>query len=217
MTSETNQILEAKFAAAPVVPLIEASDPTVAVATAKALQAGGLDVIEVVLRTDAALDCMEAIIAETSDIIVGAGTILTAEDAKAAVTRGAQFIVCPGLVDAVVNFCKANDLPVFPGTMTPGEVQQAHNLGLGTVKFFPAKLAGGVPMLKALSSVFRNMRFMPTGGVSAENLGEFLAVPSVIACGGSWLTPKAAIDAGDYDAITKLAREAVALARASRP
>tara|TARA_R110001606_G_scaffold88649_1_gene199575 strand:+ start:238 stop:891 length:654 start_codon:yes stop_codon:yes gene_type:complete len=217
MTSETNQILEAKFAAAPVVPLIEASDPTVAVATAKALQAGGLDVIEVVLRTDAALDCMEAIIAETSDIIVGAGTILTADDAKAAATRGAQFIVCPGLVDAVVNFCKANDLPVFPGTMTPGEVQQAHNLGLGTVKFFPAKLAGGVPMLKALNSVFRNMRFMPTGGVSAENLGEFLAVPSVIACGGSWLTPKAAIDAGDYDAITKLAREAVALARASRP
>ena len=217
MTSETNQILEAKFAAAPVVPLIEASDPAVAVATAKALQAGGLDVIEVVLRTDAALDCMEAIIAETSGIIVGAGTILTADDAKAAATRGAQFIVCPGLVDAVVNFCKANDLPVFPGTMTPGEVQQAHNLGLGTVKFFPAKLAGGVPMLKALSSVFRNMRFMPTGGVSAENLGEFLAVPSVIACGGSWLTPKAAIDAGDYDAITKLAREAVALARASRP
>ena len=217
MTSETNQILEAKFAAAPVVPLIEASDPAVAVATAKALQAGGLDVIEVVLRTDAALDCMEAIIAETSGIIVGAGTILTADDAKAAATRGAQFIVCPGLVDAVVNFCKGNDLPVFPGTMTPGEVQQAHNLGLGTVKFFPAKLAGGVPMLKALSSVFRNMRFMPTGGVSAENLGEFLAVPSVIACGGSWLTPKAAIDAGDYDAITKLAREAVALARASRP
>lgn len=217
MTSETNQILEAKFAAAPVVPLIEASDPAVAVATAKALQAGGLDVIEVVLRTDAALDCMEAIIAETSGIIVGAGTILTADDAKAAGTRGAQFIVCPGLVDAVVNFCKANDLPVFPGTMTPGEVQQAHNLGLGTVKFFPAKLAGGVPMLKALSSVFRNMRFMPTGGVSAENLGEFLALPSVIACGGSWLTPKAAIDAGDYDAITTLAREAVALARASRP
>ncbi|CAO1650942.1 bifunctional 4-hydroxy-2-oxoglutarate aldolase/2-dehydro-3-deoxy-phosphogluconate aldolase [Parasphingorhabdus sp. NYA22] len=217
MTSETNQILEAKFAAAPVVPLIEASDPAVAVATAKALQAGGLDVIEVVLRTDAALDCMEAIIAETSGIIVGAGTILTADDAKAAATRGAQFIVCPGLVDAVVNFCKGNDLPVFPGTMTPGEVQQAHNLGLGTVKFFPAKLAGGVPMLKALSSVFRNMRFMPTGGVSAENLDEFLAVPSVIACGGSWLTPKAAIDAGDYDAITKLAREAVALARASRP
>ncbi|WP_321325305.1 bifunctional 4-hydroxy-2-oxoglutarate aldolase/2-dehydro-3-deoxy-phosphogluconate aldolase [uncultured Parasphingorhabdus sp.] len=216
MTSETNQILEAKFAAAPVVPLIEASDPRVAVATAKALQAGGLDVVEVVLRTDAALDCMAAIIAETSGITVGAGTILTVADAKAAAARGGQFIVSPGLVDAVVNFCKEEDLPVFPGTMTPGEVQQAHNLGLGIVKFFPAKLAGGVPMLKALSSVFRDMRFMPTGGVSADNLGEFLAVPSVIACGGSWLTPKAAIEAGDYDAITSLAREAVALARAGR-
>ncbi|VWX62108.1 bifunctional 4-hydroxy-2-oxoglutarate aldolase/2-dehydro-3-deoxy-phosphogluconate aldolase [Sphingorhabdus sp. 109] len=216
MTSETNQILEAKFAAAPVVPLIEASDPRVAVATAKALQAGGLDVVEVVLRTDAALDCMAAIIAETSGITVGAGTILTVADAKAAAARGGQFIVSPGLVDAVVHFCKEEDLPVFPGTMTPGEVQQAHNLGLGIVKFFPAKLAGGVPMLKALSSVFRDMRFMPTGGVSADNLGEFLAVPSVIACGGSWLTPKAAIEAGDYDAITSLAREAVALARAGR-
>jgi len=217
MTSNMNQILEAKFAVAPVVPLIKASNPAVAVATAKALQAGGLDVIEVVLRTDAALDCMEAIIAETSDIIVGAGTILTVDDAKAAADRGAQFIVCPGLVDAVVDFCKTNDIPVFPGTMTPGEVQRAHNLGLDTVKFFPAKLAGGVPMLKALSSVFRDMRFMPTGGVSAENLDEFLAVPSVIGCGGSWLTPKAAIDAGDYDAITRLAREAVALASAARP
>ena len=216
MTSNISSILEAKFAAAPVVPLIEASDPAVAVATAKALQAGGLDVVEVVLRTDAALECMEAIIAETSGIIVGAGTILTADDAKAAATRGAQFIVSPGLIYAVVNFCKENDLPVFPGTMTPGEVQQAHCIGLSTVKFFPAKLAGGVPMLKALSSVFRDMRFMPTGGVSADNLGEFLALPSVIACGGSWLTPKAAIDAGDYDAITKLAREAVALASAAR-
>ena len=211
------QLLEDKFRAAPVVPLIEADDPAVAVKTAKALQAGGLDVVEVVLRTDAALDCMEAIIAETDGIVVGAGTILTVDDAKAAAARGAQFIVCPGLVDAVVHFCQENDLPIYPGTMTAGEVQRAHCLGLETVKFFPAKLAGGVPMLKTLSSVFRKMRFMPTGGISADNLGEFLALPSVIACGGSWLTPKAAIDAGDYDAITNLAREAVALASAARP
>lgn len=211
------QILEDKFRAAPIVPLIEADDPAVAVKTAKALQAGGLDVIEVVLRTDAALDCMEAIIAETDGIVVGAGTILTVDDAIAAAARGAQFIVSPGLIYAIVNFCKDNDLPVFPGTMTAGEVQQAHCIGLNTVKFFPAKLAGGVPMLKALSSVFRNMRFMPTGGVSADNLGDFIALPSVVACGGSWLTPKAAIEAGDYDAITNLAREAIALADAARP
>jgi 2-dehydro-3-deoxyphosphogluconate aldolase / (4S)-4-hydroxy-2-oxoglutarate aldolase len=217
MSEDTAAMLEAKLQAAPVVPLIEASDPAVAVATAKALQEGGLDVVEVVLRTDAALDCVEAIIAETSGIIVGAGTILTVEDAKAAAARGAQFIVCPGLVDEVVIFCQQQNLPVFPGTMTAGEVQRAHNLGLKCVKFFPAKLAGGVPMLKAFSSVFRKMRFMPTGGVSAENLGEFLAVPSVIACGGSWLTPASAIQAGDYAEITKLAREAVALAKAARP
>lgn len=217
MTSDTNTILDAKFAAAPVVPLIEASDPAVAVATAKALQAGGLDVIEVVLRTDAAMECMSAIISETSDIVVGAGTVLTVDHAKAVAERGAQFVVSPGLVDDIARFCLDQDLPFYGGTMTAGEVQRAYALGLRTVKFFPAKLAGGVPMLKTFSSVFREMRFMPTGGVSADNLGEFLAVPSVIACGGSWLTPKAAIDAGDYDAITRLAREAVALASAARP
>jgi 2-dehydro-3-deoxyphosphogluconate aldolase / (4S)-4-hydroxy-2-oxoglutarate aldolase len=217
MSDDIATLLEAKLKAAPVVPLIEASDPAVAVATAKALQEGGLDVVEVVLRTDAALDCVEAIIAETSGIIVGAGTILSVDDAKAAAARGAQFIVCPGLVDEVVRFCQGQNLPIYPGTMTAGEVQRAHNLGLKAVKFFPAKLAGGVPMLKAFSSVFRQMRFMPTGGVSAENLGEFLAVPSVIACGGSWLTPASAIQAGDYSEITKLAREAVALAKAARP
>lgn len=217
MSETTTQILEAKFQTAPVVPLIEADNPAVAVETAKALRDGGLDVIEVVLRTDAALDCMEAIIAETDNIMVGAGTILTVADAEAAADRGAQFIISPGLIYAVVNFCKERRLPVFPGVMTPGEVQRAHCIGLHMVKFFPAKLAGGVPMLKALSSVFREMRFMPTGGVSADNLSEFLAVPSVIACGGSWLTPKVLIEAGDYDAITNLAREAVALARAIRP
>ena len=217
MSDKISQQLEEKLRAAPVVPLIQANDPGVALKTAQALQDGGLDVVEVVLRTDAALDCMEAIIAETSGMIVGAGTILTADDAKAAMVRGAQFIISPGLIYAVVNFCKENGLPVFPGIMTPGEAQQAHCIGLKTVKFFPASLAGGVPMLKALGSVFHEMRFMPTGGVSAENLAEFLALPSVVACGGSWLTPKESIKAGDYAAITKLARAAVDIADASRP
>ena len=217
MGENTAQLLEAKFRTAPIVPLIEADDPAVAVKTAKALQAGGLEVVEVVLRTGAALDCMAAIIEETEGIVVGAGTILTLDDAKAATARGAQFIVSPGLIYAVVNFCRDNGVPVFPGTMTPGEVQQAHCIGLHTVKFFPAKLAGGVPMLKALSSVFRDMRFMPTGGISDDNLAEFLAVPSVIACGGSWLTPKAAIEADDYDSISALARDAIALATTARP
>lgn len=216
MSEITALALEEKFQAAPIVPLIEADDPDVAVQTAKALQAGGLDVVEVVLRTDAALDCMEAIVKETSGIIVGAGTVLTVDQAEQVLSRGAQFVVSPGLVDPVAQYCLDRSVPMFAGTMTAGEVQRAYALGLRTVKFFPAKLAGGVPMLKALSSVFREMRFMPTGGVSAENLSEFIAVPSVIACGGSWLTPKASIQAGDYEAITKLAHEAVALAHAAR-
>lgn len=208
--------LEEKLAKAPVVPLIQADDPQVAIDTALALQAGGLEVIEVVLRTDAALECMEAIIANTSGIIVGAGTILTVEQLQAAAGKGAQFIVSPGLVDDVVKSAFDQKLPVYPGTMTAGEVQRAYALGLRSVKFFPATLAGGVPMLKALSSVFRDMKFMPTGGVSIDNLADFLAVPSVIACGGSWLTPKDAIATGNFDEITNLARQAVDLARTIR-
>ena len=210
------QQLEARLAAAPVVPLIGANDTAIAVETANALNAGGLGIIEVVLRTDKAVDCMEAIAKQTSGLIVGAGTVLTVAQAEEVVARGAQFIVCPGLVDAVAEYCLKQDVPLYAGTMTAGEVQRAYALGLRTVKFFPASLAGGVPMLKALSSVFREMRFMPTGGVTAANLAGFLALPSVIACGGSWLTPADEIEAGNYDAITTLAREAVALASAAR-
>lgn len=217
MTDDISAILAAKFLPAPVVPLIEADDPATAVHIANALKDGGLEVVEVVLRTDAALECMAAIVQETSDIIVGAGTVLTVDQAKAVADRGAQFVVSPGLVDDVARICIDKNLPFFAGTMTAGEVQRAYALGLRSVKFFPAKLAGGVPMLKAFSSVFREMQFMPTGGVSTENLAEFLALPSVVACGGSWLTPKDAIAAGDFARITRLAREAVDLARAVRP
>lgn len=217
MTDDVAALLAEKFLEAPVVPLIEADDPATAVQIANALQAGGLNVVEVVLRTDAALDCMAAIVQKTSGIIVGAGTVLTVDHATAVADRGAQFVVSPGLVDDVARLCIDKNLPFFAGTMTAGEVQRAYALGLRSVKFFPAKLAGGVPMLKAFSSVFREMKFMPTGGVSAENLGEFLALPSVVACGGSWLTPKDAIAAGDFEQITQLAREAVELARAVRP
>jgi len=217
MTETIEDQLEARLATAPVVPLVGGSDPAVALETAKALAAGGLSVIEVVLRTDEAVDCMEAIAKETSGLIVGAGTVLTVAQAQEVVGRGAQFIVSPGLVDDVAEYCLEQNVPLYAGTMTAGEVQRAYALGLRTVKFFPASLAGGVPMLKALSSVFREMRFMPTGGVSAENLGDFLALPSVIACGGSWLTPVAEIGAGNYEAITNLAREAVEIASAARP
>ena len=208
MSTDINHTLQA----APVVPLVQADAPAVAVQISRALAAGGLTVAEVVFRTDRALECLQAVADEVPEMIAGAGTVLTADQANAAVDAGAKFIVSPGLDDGVVATAKERGVPVYPGIVTPGELQHAHNLGLDVVKFFPASLAGGVPMLKALSSVFRHMRFMPTGGVSPGNLAEYLAEPAVLACGGSWLTPAAAIAAGDYEQITKLAREALAIA-----
>jgi len=205
-----------RLSAAPVVPLIGENDPVRAVKTANALAAGGLTVIEVVMRSSDAQQGMEAILAESEGLIVGAGTVLTLDQAKSVRESGAQFIVSPGLVDEIATYCLDEGIPFFPGTMTAGEVQRAYALGLREVKFFPASLAGGVPMLKALSSVFREMRFMPTGGVSASNLSDFLALPSVLACGGSWLTPKDAVANDDYSQITNLASEAVAIASAAR-
>lgn len=208
--------LSQRLAAAPVVPLIGENDAARAVKTTQALADGGLTVIEVVMRSSDAQKGMEAILAETEGLIVGAGTVLTLDQAKSVVASGAEFIVSPGLVDEIAVYCINEGIPFFPGTMTAGEVQRAYALGLREVKFFPASLAGGVPMLKAFSSVFREMRFMPTGGVSAGNLADFLALPSVIACGGSWLTPKKAVATGDYAQVTKLASEAVAIAQAAR-
>lgn len=208
--------LEQRLAAAPVVPLIGENDPARAVKATQALADGGLSVIEVVMRSPGAQAGMEAILDQTEGLIVGAGTVLTLDQAKSVVASGAQFIVSPGLVDEIARYCIDEGIPFFPGTMTAGEVQRAYALGLRKVKFFPASLAGGVPMLKAFSSVFGEMRFMPTGGVSAANLPDFLSVPSVIACGGSWLTPANAIDAGNYAQVTALAREAVEIARKAR-
>ena len=209
--------IEARLKEAPVVPLVQSEDPQIAIRTTRALTNGGLSVVEVVLRTDAALECLAATRDSCSDSIVGAGTVLTAQQAQAAIDAGAQFIVSPGLLDSVVEIAQKHDLPVYPGVATASEAQKAWNLGLDAVKFFPAGISGGTAMLKALGSVFRQLKFMPTGGVSAKNLGEYLAVPSVFACGGSWLTPKEAIDAGNYDEITRLAAAAVAIARQARP
>lgn len=200
----------------PVIPLIQSDDPAIAVRTAEALRAGGLTTLEVVWRTDAAMDCLEVIAKTVEGVTVGAGTVLSRAQAEIALKRGAQFIVSPGLDEGVVDLCLSGSIDIFAGVSTATEVQRAWNLGLRTVKFFPASLAGGAPKLKALSSVFRDMRFMPTGGVSAGNLAEFLAIPSVIACGGSWLTPKAEIEAGNFEALTTLAKDALAIAQTAK-
>jgi len=196
-----------------VVPLVQSDNPKTALKISEALLEGGLDVLEVVLRTDAALDCLEAIAKEFPKAHVGAGTVLSADQSQEVIRRGASFIVSPGLDAASVDVAKAADIPILPGISTATELQQAWNMGLRTVKLFPASLVGGPKILKALSSVFRDVRFMPTGGVNPANLNEYLAVPAVLACGGSWLTTKAAIEAGDFGAITKLAKDAIAIAQ----
>lgn len=195
-----------------VVPLVQSNDCNEAVAVSEALLDGGMLVLEVVLRTDAAYECLQAITEAFPEVEVGAGTVLSQAHAEKAIAHGAKFIVSPGLHESVVRAAQDNGMPVLPGIATATELQQAWNMGLRTVKFFPAGLSGGPKMLKAFSSVFRDMHFMPTGGVSAANLLEFLEIPSVIACGGSWLTPADAIAAGDFKSITQLAKEALSIA-----
>lgn len=200
----------------PVVPLVQAEDPAVAVEISRALAAGGLSVAEVVLRTDLASECLRAVADEVPEMLTGAGTVLSADQARQAIDNGARFVVSPGINVDVVAVCQKAEIPVFPGTYTPSEIQLALNLGLDVVKFFPASIAGGIPAIKAMASVFRTIRFMPTGGISVANLAEYLAVPSILACGGSWLTPADAIAAGQFEEITKLAKEAVEIATKTR-
>ena len=211
-----NDDLLSRLEAAPVVPLVVPDDPETAIRTAQALVAGGLTVIEVVLRTNAAVECLTEVVKAVPGAIVGAGTVLSERQAAEVVFAGAQFIVSPGLYAPVVDFAKSARLPIFPGVATASEAQNAWNMGLRSLKFFPASLAGGPAMLKALGSVFKDVKFMPTGGVSAANLADYLALPGVLACGGSWLTPKQAIADGNYQIITDLASEAVGIASKCR-
>jgi 2-dehydro-3-deoxyphosphogluconate aldolase/(4S)-4-hydroxy-2-oxoglutarate aldolase len=168
------------------VPVVVIDDAGLATPLADAIVAGGLSCVEITLRTDEALEAIKTMAARP-DLVVGAGTVLTLDQAKAAVDCGARFIVSPGISPALVNWCLARQVPVIPGCATATEIQQAMESGLGTVKFFPAEQLGGIKMLTALAGVFRAMHFMPTGGITADNLLDYLALPQVVACGGSWL------------------------------
>ena len=212
MSTEIHRRLERT----PVVPLVAPEDPETAIQTTRALVGGGLTIVEVVLRTPAAVQCLGEIVRAVPEAIIGAGTVLDVDEAEAVLREGARFIVSPGLHSPVIKAAKLAEVPVFPGVATATEIQRAWNNGLRCVKFFPASLAGGVPMLKALGSVFKGMSFIPTGGISATNLADYLALPNVLACGGSWLTPKSAIADGNYEIITRLAAEAVAIAKQTR-
>lgn len=176
-----------------------------------ALLAGGLPVAEVTLRTAASVTAIRRMSA-IPDLLVGAGTVLTAEQVDQAFEAGARFIVSPGLSEGVVMRAQQYQLPVYPGVVTPTEIMHALDLGVTTVKFFPASLYGGSPGLKALGAPFPQVRFIPTGGVSAASMAEYLSLPNVAAVGGSWMVPRAAIEAGEYAAIRRLCTESVAAA-----
>jgi len=192
-----------------VVPVIAIENADQAPALARALLAGGLPVAEVTFRTAAGEEAIRRIAAEVPEVLVGAGTILNAEQAERAMRAGAQFIVSPGLDLETVRWCRETGLPVFPGCATPSEMQAALNSGLTHIKFFPAEQAGGLAYLKAVSAAYPALRFMPTGGIGPKNLREYLAFEKIFACGGSWMCPKDLINAGDWEEIIKLSKEAV--------
>ena len=196
---------------APVIPVIVLSDVAHAVPLARALLAGGIRMLEVTLRTPAALACIEAIAREVPEAVAGAGTVRSAADAKAAANAGARFAVSPGYSDAVGQACRDLALPLLPGVATGSEIMAAQEGGYSELKFFPAMQAGGLAMLKAWQGPFGDVKFCPTGGVSTSNAAEFLALSNVVCVGGSWLTPADAVAKGDWARITQLAREAVAL------
>jgi 2-dehydro-3-deoxyphosphogluconate aldolase/(4S)-4-hydroxy-2-oxoglutarate aldolase len=200
-------------AAGPVVPVIILERVQDAVPLARALCDGGVRVLEVTLRTSAALACIEAIAKAVPEAIVGAGTIRSAADARSACAAGARFAVSPGLTDAVVDACVSSALPLLPGVATPSEVMRAREMGFTFVKLFPASVVGGVAMLKALASPFADMLFCPTGGITFETAPQYLALSNVAVVGGSWLTPADAIQQGDWARITRLARQASSLPR----
>jgi 2-dehydro-3-deoxyphosphogluconate aldolase/(4S)-4-hydroxy-2-oxoglutarate aldolase len=196
-----------RLASTRVVPVVAVDDADQAEALARALVAGGIGCIEITFRTAAAAEAIRRA-RRVEGMLVGAGTVLSAEQAEDAAEAGAQFAVAPGTNDDVVTAAHAVGLPFLPGVATATEIDHARALGLTAVKVFPAAAVGGVDFLKAVSAVYPDTRFMPTGGVTRATLGDYLAVPSVLAVGGSWLAPRDALRAGRYDEIERLAREA---------
>lgn len=196
---------------APVIPVIVLHDVAHAVPLARALLAGGIRMLEITLRTPQALACMEAISREVPQAVVGAGTVRNAADVQAAKKAGARFLVSPGFTPALSRAARDAGLPLLPGVATGSEIMAAMDAGHTELKFFPAMQAGGTAMLKAWSGPFADVRFCPTGGVSAANAREFLALPNVACVGGSWLVPADALARQDWAAITRLAADAAQL------
>lgn len=192
-----------------IVPVIALDDAKDAEPLAKALCEGGLPCAEVTFRTAAAEDSIRIMAEKFPEMLVGAGTVLTTEQVDRAVNAGAKFIVSPGLNPKVVAYCTSKNIPIVPGCANPSDIEQALELGLEVVKFFPAEAAGGLNMIKAMSAPYTSVKFMPTGGINANNLIDYLNFGKIVACGGSWMVSKDMVSAGEFDKIAKLTNEAV--------
>ncbi|MDO9540956.1 MAG: bifunctional 4-hydroxy-2-oxoglutarate aldolase/2-dehydro-3-deoxy-phosphogluconate aldolase [Kiritimatiellia bacterium] len=192
-----------------IVPVVKIDNTKDAVPLAKALAEGGLPVAEITFRTAAAEDAIKAIAAECPDILLGAGTVVNVAQAERALKAGAKFIVTPGFSSTVVKYCLERKVPITPGIATPTEIQMALDQGVDVVKFFPADAFGGIKTLKALSAPYGTVKFIPTGGITAANLAEYILFPKVFACGGTWMVKDELIKAGQFAEITRLTREAI--------
>jgi len=199
-----------------VVPVIAISDVEKAIPLAKALIEGGIPCAEITFRTAEGEECIRRIAAEIPEILVGAGTILSIEQAMRARKAGAEFVVSPGFNPNVVRYCIENEIPIIPGGSTPTDMEAAMEFGLDTVKFFPAQQAGGLAYIKACAAPYSMLNFMPTGGINAENIGSYTAFDKVIACGGSWMVSKELIESGNFEEVTRLCKEAVKIVQEAR-
>ena len=205
-----NEILK-KIELLGIVPVVKIENAKNAVPLAKALKEGGLPVAEITFRTDAAQDAISSITKQIPDVLVGAGTVLSVDQVKRAVDAGAKFIVSPGLNPEVVGYCVENDIPITPGCSSPSDIEAAMAFGLNVVKFFPAEANGGLAAIKAMSAPYGNIRFIPTGGINANNITEYLAFEKILACGGSWMVKADLIENAMFDKITNMTQEAVSL------
>ncbi|MCI7726764.1 MAG: bifunctional 4-hydroxy-2-oxoglutarate aldolase/2-dehydro-3-deoxy-phosphogluconate aldolase [Clostridiales bacterium] len=197
-----------RFANSVIVPVVVLEKVEEAVPTAKAMAAGGVDTMEITFRTACAPEAIKVVAENCPEVLVGAGTIVSVEQAKLAVEMGAKFIVSPGFSDEVVGWCVENNIPVTPGCVTPTEIMAAMKHGLKLVKFFPANVYGGLNAMKNLAAPFVGIKFLPTGGVNSGNIKEYIDAPFIHAVGGSWVCPKADIAAGNWEKITNLCLEA---------
>lgn len=208
--------IEEQFHEYGVVPVVVLEDAKDAIPLADALTEGGLPCAEVTFRTEAAEESIRLMSEKYPEMLVGAGTVLTVEQVDRAVGAGAKFIVSPGFDPEIVDYCLEKKIPVFPGCITPSEVAQAVKRGLKVVKFFPAEQAGGVAMIKAMAAPYTMVKFMPTGGISAKNLKDYLSFNKILCCGGSWMVKGDLVKNGEFDKIRELTKEAVELAASIR-